>query len=254
VAIGQPAQWIFFRAVTLQGAAVATLPAKMGEAVLPLALVRQANYSLPEAVGVLLLLRLYDFLMIMFIGGIALAALASDFGWAVWRPLLLMGAGATAAAMALFPLLATYVSAQIPKFINPEGNIVRLLNQLSSASRALSARRLAGLILVTALVWISLFLVFYLAGLFVDATPGITASALAGVAGSLAFALPVNGLANLGPFEAAWASVMAPLGILPASAIAAAVLSHFVLIFCNLALAGLGVLHWGGARANDKLI
>lgn len=254
VAIGQPVQWIFFRAVTIQGAAVATLPAKIGEAVLPLVLMRHAEYSLPRAVGVLLLLRLYDLLTLMVTGAVSLALLATDFGMAGWRPLLLLGAAATVGGMVLFPWLAALVSRQIRNYLNPEGKIVRLVDQLSFAARDLPKKRLAGLIAVSGCVWISLFLVFYLTGMIMDASPGPAASVLAGVAGALAFALPVNGLANLGPFEAAWAGVMIPLGVVPGHAIAAAVLSHFIQIFCNLALAGVGVLHWGLSGSSNKLI
>jgi uncharacterized membrane protein YbhN (UPF0104 family) len=254
VAIGQPLQWIYFRAVTLQGAAVATLPAKIGEAVLPLALVRQAGYSLARAVGVLLLLRLYDLLTLMVFGAVSLALLAADFGMAAWRPVLLAGAAGAVGVMMMFPQLAILVSRLFHKYLKPEGKIVRLIDQLSFSSRDLSPPRLFGLILVSGLIWACLFLVFYLTGVITGATPGPSASVLAGTAGSLAFALPVNGLANLGPFEAAWASIMIPLGVAPASAVAAAILSHFILIFCNLALAGVGVAHWGVVSPSSKLI
>lgn len=254
VVIGQPLQWIYFRAVTIQGAAIATLPAKIGEAVLPLALMRQADYSLPRAIGVLLLLRLYDVLALMVFGAASLALLPAEFGMAAWRPLLLAGAAGAVAVMILFPLLAVLVSGLFHKYLNPEGKIVRLADQLSYSSRDLPAGRLAGLMLLSWLVWASLFLVFYLTGVMVGATPGPAASVLAGVAGSLAFALPVNGLANLGPFEAAWASIMVPLGITPESAIAAAILAHIIIIFCNLALAGAGVLQWGVTGSTRRLI
>lgn len=254
VAIGRPLQWIFFRAVTLQGAAVATLPAKIGEAVLPLMLVRRAGYSITESVGILLLLRLYDLLTLMWMGAISLAFLSAEFGMADWRPLLWIGAAAIAAGMVLFPEFATFFSVQIRKYINPEGKIVRLVDELSLASRHLSRERLAGLILVSGLVWASLFLVFYLSGVFFEATPGVMGSVLAGVAGSLAFALPVNGLANVGPFEAAWAGAMLPLGVMVEAAVAAALLSHFVLIICNLTLAGVGALQWALSGSREPLI
>lgn len=254
VAIGQPLQWIYFRAVTLQGAAVATLPAKIGEAVLPLALVRQAGYSLPRAIGVLLLLRLYDLLTLIVFGAVSLALLTEQFSIAHLQPVLWIAAAATLGVMALFPASAAMVSRLFHKYLNPQGKIVSLIDQLSFSSRDLPLRRLAGLIVVSGLIWASLFLVFYLTGIITGATPGPAASVLAGVAGSLAFALPVNGLANLGPFEAAWAGVMIPLGVIPASAVAAAVISHFILIFCNLALAGAGVLQWGISGRSTKLI
>jgi len=53
--------------------------------VLPLVLMRHAEYSLPRAVGVLLLLRLYDLLTLMVTGAVSLALLATDFGMAGWR-------------------------------------------------------------------------------------------------------------------------------------------------------------------------
>ena len=254
VAIGQPLQWIYYRAVTFQGAAVATLPAKIGEAVLPMALMRQAGYSLPHAVGILLLLRLYDLLILLVFGAASLALLAPEFGMTGWRPLVLAGGGGAILVMVLFPQLAILVSWLFHKYLGSGGRLVGLIDQLSFTARDLPARRLTGLILLSGLIWASLFVVFYLTGKIIGATPGATSSVLAGVAASMAFALPLNGVANVGPFEAAWASVMIPLGVPPEAAIAAAILSHFILIFCNLALAALGVLQWGASGASNKLI
>jgi Lysylphosphatidylglycerol synthase TM region len=222
--------------------------------VLPLALVRQADYSLAKAVGVLLLLRLYDLLTLLVTGAVALALLAEQFEIASLQALLWIGAIAILGFMVLFPAIATLVSGQVRKYLKPEGKIVRFVDQLSFAARDLPAQRLAGLILTSGLVWASLFLVFYLTAAMIAATPGPAASALAGVAGALAFALPVNGLANVGPFEAAWASVMIPLGVIPEDAVAAALLSHFIIIFSNLALAGAGVLHWAINGYKEALI
>lgn len=252
--IGAPVSWALFRAVSIQGAALATLPAKIGEAVLPIALSRQGKHNLAEAIGVLLLLRAYDMLMLIVLGAIAFVFLAAKLGLAQWVPVMLSGAGLTVGVMLFLPVLVKYMREMMHLYLGPSARIVRLFDQLSLSMRDLTPGRLSSLILITLLVWASLFAVFFQTGVALQATPGLTASILAGVAGSLAFALPVNGIANLGPFEAAWAAVMIPLGVTPADAIAAAVLSHIVIILCNLVLASFGGLHWSLSGSSDKLI
>ena len=75
-------------------------------------------------------------------------------------------------------------------------------------------------------VWLTLVLAAQasVAAVGIAVDPGT--AALASVAASLAFALPVSGFANVGPFEAAFAGVLVAGGVQAESALAAALLLH----------------------------
>jgi hypothetical protein len=65
-------------------------------------------------------------------------------------------------------------------------------------------------------------------------------SAAAAVAGSLAFAVPISGIANTGPFEAAFAGALTALGAKLEPALASAVVVHLAAIVGNVISVMLG--------------
>ena len=65
-----------------------------------------------------------------------------------------------------------------------------------------------GFLALTAAIWATHSLIGYLAVLAVADDISLLAAAFAGAASNLAFALPINGIAGLGPPQAAWTAAL----------------------------------------------
>jgi Lysylphosphatidylglycerol synthase TM region len=84
--------------------------------------------------------------------------------------------------------------------------LAHFIDELILSYSALTNRQVIALEVTTALMWALFLTSFHLCALAVNGTPGLIDTYAAAVAGSFAFASPVNGLAQFGPFEAAWVS------------------------------------------------
>ncbi len=205
-----------FNASALHGAAVALLPGRVGEIVLPVALKRVTGARLLSGVGFLLLVRLLDVLALAMLG---------VFAGAVLIPQAPAGIAAAIAAAGFFsaPLFLRF---GLLKALPRTGKIGALLSELADAAMRLSLRRLLLIQLETIVLWAAIAVcagaVIHAVGL--DASPESAVAAM--VAGSFAFASPVNGVASVGPFEAAFAGALAASGHAFESALAAAAMLH----------------------------
>lgn len=217
-----------FRASALHGAAIAVLPGRAGEAALPLALKSAGGPGLAESAGLLLLIRLYDLVALLALLFVSLAFVmpGSVVSW-----------GAAAAALAGF-LLA-------PAAFKRALGVVRsrLPDRFAPLVEAAAALRAAGhvhLLIATAGVWGGVVLASAAAMRATLGEAGWSEAALSAGAASFAFASPVNGLASLGPFEGAYAGVLAGLGHDPASALGAGLMLHACALAAALAAAAAG--------------
>ena len=108
--------------------------------------------------------------------------------------------------------------------------------QLRSLSGHLSA------IGLTLAVWIALTAIAILAMIAVDPAIDIAAALTASAANNLAFALPITGIAGLGPAQAAWATVLNLTGTPWETAIASALAGYAIFVSGALILGGLALL------------
>ncbi len=230
------------RASFLHGAANAVLPARMGEAVLPLALVRYSGLDLMRAVGLLLIVRLGDLLALFGIGLLLVAAL--DF-WSLSagiRLLLTVVAVLLIVGVGIVPYVVRKLGRWAPRFVGG------LVGRVAAAGERIGGGSRVWLVVLTLLIWITLGLAaqtsIAAAGLPID----FKLAWLASVAASLAFALPTNGIASIGPFEAAFVGVLVAAGAPAEAALAAAVHLHL----CALIAAGLAALAAPMFPANRK--
>ena len=121
---------------------LSVLPARKGEVSIIVALTRRYGKNLAEAVGLLVLLRLLDLLIICAIGGVAAWwAFAPQTGWAQWRTLL--GAGGAAAMVGAVGLLFLCLAARafLPS-VRSQSVLLRWTRQAMTAAVALSGLRL----------------------------------------------------------------------------------------------------------------
>ena len=210
-----------YRASALHGAAISVLPGKLGEAVLPVALKQLAGIPLMSGAGLLLLIRAFD--------TAALATLATIAYWlsGVAEPGM-SGLVKVAAFVALVLLgSAPLVVVHGIRFL-PRGDhfIGRMVDSITAAIQIIPLSRIYLILLMTVMIWIFLGLAAFASieavGLEATLVNGMLAVAL----GSFAFALPINGIASIGPFEAAFSFALGLFGMPLDAAIAAAVHLH----------------------------
>lgn len=213
----------------LHGAANAVLPARLGEAVLPLALSRYAGLKPMRAIGLLLIVRLGDLIALAGLGLLLVAALDT---WSLvpeGRIALAVLGAALIAAIGAVPFLVRLLGRWAPGFVGS------LANGIAAAGTRLGSGSHAALVILTLAIWLALGVAAYVSIAAMALTVDFALAWLACIAASLAFALPTNGIASIGPFEAAFAGVLIAGGASAEAALAAAVHLHL----CALIAAGL---------------
>jgi hypothetical protein len=214
-----------------------TLPFRLGELSYPVLMRRHYGYGLLHSTGVLLIARLFD---LATVGAILLGAAA----------LLEASGGLLRAAFALGALglaLAPFGLAFAGKTVRP------LLQRLPRIGDAI-ARLGAGLDAIghprvgSAAVGLgfALWLVFGLAAILaanaVVATVSPAAAMLGAAAGNAAFALPINGIAGIGPAQAAWVAATAWAGVPWDDAVISALALHAIVLSNALVFGALATL------------
>ena len=223
-----------YRISVLHSFLASLLPARLGELALPAMLKRSYGIGYAKGTGILLGARILDLLIILSLAGVSFWIVVpsqSELSW-LRAPALLGGFAAAAAFLAMMflrPIAGRLAGRLAPVAGPPPGNrLLGLVVRLLSACAAIPPQRLLLAQVASLALWLAFFAAYHLAALAV--TPHITVgtSVLAGTLGSIAFVLPVNGVAQVGPFEAAW-TFGGVLGGLPAAeALAAAVAIHAV--------------------------
>ena len=100
----------------------------------------------------------------------------------------------------------------------------------------------AAIILTTTLIWVFLSLLYYWAARIALPELSYFQALLAATAASLSFALPINGVAGIGPMQAAWAYALASTGVAWDTGIASALICHSALLIGSILLSGLVIV------------
>jgi hypothetical protein len=221
------------------------LPFRLGELGFPVLMQRRYGIGFLHATGVLLLARLFDLAAV----GCILLASAWALGIVPGALNLLVAAGALVLAVAPFGV-ALAGQALRPHLVRLP-YIGRLAEPLSAALDALGdARMRMAVVAVGFAIWLALaWMAILVAYAVVDAVPAM-AAVLGGAASSVAFALPINGIAGIGPTQAAWVAATVQAGVPWDDAVISALALHAVVLVNAVALGGLAMLPWpGGAEA-----
>jgi hypothetical protein len=182
-----------------------------------------------------------DLLLVTAVGGITAWLVLPAHGELPWLPAAcgLAGAG-SAAGFLLLPYVAPALSSGLARLHHRRGGLLTAIPARVLASYAgLSRRRIAGLQLATGAVWLALLACNHICALAVGATAGLGASLLASVASAYAFVSPINGIAQVGPFEAAWTYAAMAAGEDYNVALASAVLIHLTTLLGGAAQAAI---------------
>jgi hypothetical protein len=213
------------------------LPLRLGELSFPVLMKRRLGYGLLHSSGVLLLARLFD---LATVGAILLGAAAVLDAWpGVGRILLVLGA----VGLALVPLgLAIGGLAMRPRLASLP-RIGAVAERLTAGLDAIGGYG-AGLTAVG--LSLAIWLVFGVAAILVAnavvATVSPAAAMLGAAAGSVAFALPINGIAGIGPSQAAWVGATTWVGVPWDDAVVSALALHAVVLANAVACGGLAMV------------
>jgi hypothetical protein len=219
------------------------LPLRLGELSFPVLMRRRLGYGLLHAGGVLLLARLFD---LATVGAILLCAAATLDAWpGVGRILLMVGA----LGLGLAPLgLLIGGLALRPRLASLPG-IGAIAERLTAGLDAVGGYRV-GLIAVglSLGIWLVLGVAAILVANAVVATVSPAAAMLGAAAGNVAFALPINGIAGIGPPQAAWVAGTTYVGVPWDDAVVSALALHAVVLANAVVCGGLAMV---GDAARD---
>jgi hypothetical protein len=208
------------------------LPLRLGELSYPVLMHRRLGYGLLHAAGVLLIARLFD---LATVGAVLLGAAAALDVWpGAGRAAIALGAlalglvplGLAVAGLALRPYLAT-----LPRIGDAAGRLTAGFEAIGGYAAALTA---VGLSLA---LWLLFGLAAILVAQAVVATVSPPTAMLGAAAGNVAFALPVNGIAGIGPAQAAWVWTTTRVGVPFDDAVVSALALHAV-VLANALLCG----------------
>lgn len=219
------------------------LPFRAGEAALPVFL--KISYKIPLVQGamMLLVLRVYDLGMIVALGGVVAGVMLWSAPWfapaAPW--VLTLGVCAT---MCLF--IAPWIA---QGFLSLPW--LQKIKSLLEGLTALTPSHQRRLVWTTLWVWVSVLAAYALAFQAVGISLTAAEAIISGAAGALAFALPINGLAGVGPFEAAITATLSSLGYDASLSLSAAIAAH-ITVFLATALQALISAFWMGPHRHDQ--
>ena len=226
-----------YRASALHGAAISVLPGKIGEAVLPLALKQLTNIPFLSGTGLLLLIRAFDMAAL-----ITLAVISYSLSGVVepaFKNMIIIAMPISVALLLAAPLVVVHGM----KFL-PSGDhfIGRMISSVTAALTIIPLSRIYLILFMTLLIWVLLGVAAFTSIDAVGLEPTPINAMLAVALASFAFALPVNGIASIGPFEAAFAFGLGLFGFPLNASIAAAAHLHICAVGVAMIAALLGQL------------
>ena len=228
------------------------LPARLGE--LSLVVMLRTRLAMPAAsgAGVVIGVRLFDLSVILAALGVSgwlVLPAEGPLGWA--RPWLGAGGLAAVAMFFVLPVLGRLAADRLPPVESAGGRATRLAALLLAGYRGLSWRRGCLLQIASLAVWFGMISGYHFAFLAVWPTADLLVTVLAGTAGSVAFVMPVNGVAQVGPFQAAWTYAATAAGAPYAEALAASVLFHALALLAGAAQSAVALAFLGKPAARS---
>lgn len=225
------------------------LPFKLGELGFPVMMKRSYGTPFAQGAGILILSRLLDFSVvsaILLLTGASL--LAPD----------VIGLGSEMVALLgflllLLPILLIGWLPNLRAMAKPWPRLDHVAQQLSFGARMMSPAPFRSLVFgLTCLIWTNHALIAWLTASSIGAAIDFLPLAMASAASNLAFALPISGVAGLGPPQAAWATMLNLAGIAWTPAITTALLCHGLLL-CTIVILGAFEYLWSAVRPGTDM-
>ena len=219
------------------------LPFRLGELSYPVLMRHRYGHGLLHSAGVLLLARLFDLATVVSIllGAAAVLGLAGGAGNAV------LALGAFGLGLAPFGLIALGRALQpwIARLPGVGGTAAKLTAGLDAIGE-----RPIGLVAVVLgfAIWLLLALAAIMVAGAVTTTVPPAAAMLGASAGHVAFALPINGIAGIGPSQAAWVAATTRAGVPWDDAVISALALHAVVLTNAIVLGAVATIPELGRR------
>src|SRR5215510_1344362 len=211
------------------------LPFRLGELGYPALMRQQYGHSLWRSAGVLVIARLFDLATVL---AILFGAAAIFYPTPVGRLGLLLGALICAAAPFVLALLGRALAPSLLRLAHrAHGEVERVAAAVIWPASGQAAAVVA--VLLSFALWLLFGLAAVLVAQAVVDSVAPAAAMLGAAAGNLAFALPVNGIAGLGPAQAAWVLATTWTGVPRQDAVVSALALHAVVLSNALLLGGL---------------
>jgi Lysylphosphatidylglycerol synthase TM region len=214
------------------------LPFRLGELSYPVQMHRIYGQPLLNAAGVLILARLFDLATvsaIMLAAAAVLGLAGSSAGMAAFW--------VAASALAITPGALVLLGRAARPFIMRLPWLAGIAEPLGAGIDALSTRRARFAVIgLSFAVWLTFgALAILTADAVVDSvTPAV--ALLGASAGNLAFALPINGIAGLGPSQAAWVGAVSQAGVPWEDAVVSALTLYSISLASALLFGGVAML------------
>ncbi len=219
------------------------LPFRVGEASFPILMKRHYGMDYSRAAGILILVRLMDACAVVAVlcAG-AIAAFDSPLrGWDA--PAFAITGGAAFLALISLPLAGDRMRRVLGPRLGRWPRVQALTEGLMSGGMELrQAGAYLTAILLTLAIWVAQAAMAWLAMIAIDPGIALAPAVTAGAAANLAFALPITGIAGLGPSQAAWATALNLAGTAWDTAIASALAGYAVAFGGALLLGGLALM------------
>lgn len=250
-ATGTPPVGALVRVAAVHSLLASFAPMRLGELSLVWLLHRAARTPLVTGSALLVLLRMMDLIVVLAAGLLALTALPAA---RVVVPDALPIAAALVAGLVAGVLLGPWLVRRLPvPDVATTGDgrrlarLGRLWRSLHDTLAGWTAPHLLSLLTWSLPVWAVVFAMAWLCANATGAAVGLAGGVAGGSATALAMVLPVNTIANVGTFEAAWVLALRPAGLDDAAALATGLLFHGVTLLGS-ALVGGVALAAGGRR------
>jgi hypothetical protein len=220
---------------------VAIAPMRSGELALPYLLRQHGNSDILEGLGVLLAVRIYDFLAVIFLGGLAATftslpnisdTVLSVSGVTISFLAVLLGSGLPLLARRIYALKFEILEHH-PKILNGLKRVIQTLGQ--SNLKILFKMAVSSII-----IWTLLLFIFFFTAKAYGLSLELAASIFAGCGALLASFFPISGLANFGPMQAAWAGILSWLEMPWTESLYSGLVAHLITIL-GISLLALGV-------------
>jgi hypothetical protein len=217
------------------------LPFRLGELGFPVLMQRRYGIGFLHATGVLLLARLFD------LAAVGCILLASAWSLGIIPGALKLVAAVGALVLAVAPFGVALAGRALRPHLVRLPYVGKIAEPLSAALDALGdARTRMQVVAVGFAIWLALAWMAVLVADAVVDTASAMAAVLGGAASSVAFALPINGIAGIGPTQAAWVAATVQAGVPWDDAVISALALHAVVLVNAVVLGGLAMLPWPG--------
>ena len=222
------------------------LPFKLGELSFPLMMKRAFATPFGQGAGILILCRFLDF-------GVVAAMILLTAAWLL-DPVVHGWNSGLISALGLVALIMPFVIAnRLPRTQRMTAHwprIDHLARQMSHGASMMSPPRQFALVTtLTLMIWVAHAVIAWLAAISIAAGIDFVSMTMASASSNLAFALPISGVAGLGPPQAAWATMLHLAGHDWPPAIASALICHGVLL---VTLSLFGAAFWIGQALGAK--